>query len=184
MQITMRALILNLVLIAFAPLAHALDGMSLELGTSDSSHSSVDLGRVGLQWNWATRFAVGSDWHVGGHWDLSLAYWNNDSPAKTNSSLTDLGITPVLRLEANNPGAVSPFVDFGVGAHFLSETSVSPERRFGSSFQFGSLIGLGMSFGPQRAFDLSYRYQHLSNAGIKAPNQGINFHLLRLGYRF
>jgi hypothetical protein len=31
---------------------------------------------------------------------------------------------------------------------------------------------------------LSYRYQHLSNAGIKQPNQGINFHLLRFQYHF
>jgi hypothetical protein len=29
-----------------------------------------------------------------------------------------------------------------------------------------------------------YRYQHLSNAGICSPNQGINFNEIRLGYWF
>jgi hypothetical protein len=29
-----------------------------------------------------------------------------------------------------------------------------------------------------------YRYQHLSNANLKSPNQAINFHLVSFGYAF
>ena len=55
---------------------------------------------------------------------------------------------------------------------------------FGSSFQFGDHIGGGIRFGDKGQYDVGYKYQHLSNAGIKQPNQGINYHILRLQYRF
>ena len=68
--------------------------------------------------------------------------------------------------------------------HFLSATSVSPQRQFGSSFQFGDHVGAGVRFGEKSKYEIGYRYQHFSNAGIKGPNQGINFNELRLQYHF
>jgi lipid A 3-O-deacylase len=50
--------------------------------------------------------------------------------------------------------------------------------------QFGSHVGIGARFGNKDAFELSYRYQHISNASIKHPNNGINFNILRVGYWF
>ena len=96
----------------------------------------------------------------------------------------DFGLTPVLRLQPNNPAGFSPYAELGVGFHFLSSTSVSPQRQFGSSFQFGDHVGAGVRFGDKGQYDIGYRYQHLSNAGIKQPNQGINFQQLRLQYHF
>ena len=180
----LRTLVLIAGCMMAAPVVHAVDSIAFELGASDSGNASVDIARVGLQWNWATPVVSGTDWQVGGYWDLSFGHWSNDSPGRTNSSLSDIGITPVLRFQQTHPGALAPYLEVAMGAHVLSETSVSAERRFGSSFQFGSHLGAGLRFGPRRAFDLSYRYQHLSNAGIKDPNQGINFHLLRFQYHF
>jgi opacity protein-like surface antigen len=169
---------------AGASAAHALDGVSLELGSSDSSNASVDMVRVGLQWNWKSRWAIGSNVQIGGYWELNLGYWNNDSPFRTNSSLTDIGFTPVFRLQPGDLSGVSPYAELGVGVHLLSKSSVGRERRFGSMFQFGDHVGVGVRFGPKGAYDLGYRYQHLSNASIKQPNQGINFHQVRLQYHF
>lgn len=180
----MRSLLLAVCFLVAMPSARAVDGVSLELGTSDSSNASVDMGRVGIQWNWAKRWSLGSEWHIGGYWDLSVGYWSNNSRDRTNSGVFDLGFTPVFRLQQTNPGALAPYLEAAIGFHLLSETSVSTERRFGSAFQFGDHVGLGLRFGPRRAFDLGYRYQHLSNAGIKQPNQGINFHQLRFQYHF
>ena len=45
-------------------------------------------------------------------------------------------------------------------------------------------LRLGYRFGAKGAFDLSYRYQHLSNGGIKHPNNGVNFNQIRLQYHF
>jgi lipid A 3-O-deacylase len=178
----MRALLLAVLLLP--PTARAVDGMSFEFGSSDSTNASVDMGRIGLQWNWSKRWAISQNWHIGGYWDVTFGHWSNDSPQRTNSSLTDFGVTPVLRLQQTNPSGVSPYIEGAVGFHLLSDTSVSQERKFGSSFQFGDHVGLGIRFGQKQAFDLGYRYQHLSNAGIKHPNQGINFHQVRLQYNF
>jgi len=164
--------------------ALAVDGLSFSAGPDASSNASVDLYRVGAQWGWNKRWLETSGWHVGGYWDLQGGYWDNSSNNKTNSGLWELAFTPVFRVQQNQPSAVSPYIELGVGAHLLSETSVSAQRDFGTAFQFGSHAGVGARFGPKNAFDLSYRFQHISNASIKEPNDGINFHVLRLGYWF
>lgn len=170
--------------LAFPAAASAVDGMSFEYGKSDSSNASVRLYRLGLQWDWNKKWLDTGSWHLGGYWDLNLGLWENDSAARTNSSITDIGLTPVLRFQQNHAAGVSPYAEVGIGVHLLSSNSVSPQRRFGSSFQFGDHLGVGVRFGDKGRYDLGYRYQHLSNGGIKGPNQGINFHQLRLQYRF
>ena len=90
----------------------------------------------------------------------------------------------MFRLQQNAPGEFSPYVEAAVGIHLLSATSVSNLRRFSTAFQFGDHIGFGIRFGQKQAFDLGYRFQHISNADIKKPNQGIEFHQVRLQYNF
>ena len=166
--------------------AHAVDGFSLEFSKSDSSNSDVNLYRAGLQWNWNKRWFDTGSWHLGGYWDLSLGYWDNRTipTLKTNDSIADIGLTPVFRFQQDPVNGVSPYFEAAVGFHLLSATSVSTERKFGSNFQFGDHIGAGLRFGQKGQFDIGYRYQHLSNAGITEPNQGINFHVVRLQYHF
>jgi hypothetical protein len=180
----MRVLVLFGCLMLAVPQARAVDGMSFELGTDASSNASVDMGRIGLQWDWAKRWAVGSDWHLGGYWDLGLGYWSNDSADRTHKSISEIGFTPVFRLQQTAPGALAPYLEAGIGAHVLSHTSVSPGRRFSTMFQFGEHVGLGLRFVMRNANDIGYRFQHLSNADIKKPNQGINFHQIRFQYHF
>lgn len=164
--------------------AWGMDGIALEGGRSDSSRADVSLVRLAAQWDWKVRWLERAGWFLGGYWDLQIGRWINDSPDRTHAGLWDVGLTPVLRLQWAGAGGFAPYLEGGIGAHLLSETSVSRERRFGSNFQFGDHLGFGLRFGPRQAFDLSYRYQHLSNAGIKSPNNGINFHQVRFGYWF
>ena len=180
----MRVLVLLGSLLFAVPHAHAIDGVSFELGTSDSSNVSVDMVRVGVQWDWSKRWTLGSDWHLGGYWDLAVGYWDNDSHNRSSSGIGDLGFTPVFRIQQTDPSGLAPYIEAGIGFHYLTKTSINPERRLSTRFQFGDHIGVGLRFGPKHAFDLGYRYQHLSNAGIKDPNQGINFHQVRLQYHF
>ena len=44
-----------------------------------------------------------------------------------------------------------------------------------------SFEDFGMSFDK---FEIGYRAKHLSNAGLDDNNPGINFHMIRFGYRF
>lgn len=180
----MAAAVAAALLLALATPAGAVDGVSFSGGTDAVSDASVDLYRAGIQWDWNKRWLENGNWHLGGYWDLQVGYWDNSSTNRTNSGLWELGFTPVFRIQQTQPTSISPYAELGVGAHLLSETSVSTERRFSTAFQFGSHAGVGARFGPKNAFDLSYRYQHLSNASIKKPNNGIDFHILRLGYWF
>ena len=157
--------------------AAAIDGMSVELGTGDS----VDMGRVGLQWDWSRRFFQGSDWHLGGYWDLALGHWHRgNARPNEHDNITEIGLTPVFRLQANS--LTGPYVEAAIGFHLLSHSSIG-DKRMSTKFQFGDHIGAGYRFGKQ-GVDLSYRFQHLSNGSIKRPNPGINFHQIRLQYHF
>jgi lipid A 3-O-deacylase len=162
----------------------AVDGISFEYGKSDSSNVAVDLYRAALQWDWGKDWLDTGSWHLGGYWDLSAAYWDNESVPRNNNGLADVGFTPVFRFGQNNVSGVSPYVELAVGIHFLSTTSINSQREFGSSFQFGDRIGTGLRFGNKGEYDLSYSYQHESNGSFKEPNQGINFQQLRLMYHF
>jgi hypothetical protein len=54
----------------------------------------------------------------------------------------------------------------------------------GTAFQFADMAGVGMQFGSHQQYQAGYRFQHISNGGIKEPNPGINFHQLYLQYNF
>ena len=57
-------ILLALTALSSAP-AYAIDGMSLEIGNGDG----VDMGRVGVQWDWKKRWFQGANWHLGGYWE-------------------------------------------------------------------------------------------------------------------
>jgi opacity protein-like surface antigen len=175
-KITLNVIGSALVAMLAAP-ACAVDGMALETGQADRT----DMARVAVQWQWTKRWVQGDGWHLGGHWDLSAARWERDPAPESPSSLTEIGLTPVFRLQAD--GLRGAYLEGGIGAHWLSSTKLG-DKRFGSTFQFGEHLGFGYRFGVRSAYDLSYRYQHLSNANIKDPNDGVNFHQLRLLYWF
>jgi lipid A 3-O-deacylase len=158
--------------------AHALDGVAFEFGTGDG----VKTARAALQWDWKSRWLQSANWHVGGYWDVALAYWkwNNGAPG-LQEKLFDFGLTPVFRLQPN--GLAGPYVEAGIGFHLLSHSSIG-DNRLSTAFQFGSHVGVGYRFGARRSFEAGYRFQHISNAGIKDPNAGMNFHQVRAQYHF
>ncbi len=160
--------------------ALALDGVAVEAGYGHA----IDAYRVGIaaQANWDKRWFQREAWHVGGYWDLAVArwHWRNAQPGQIDT-LYEIGLVPVFRLQP--AGLEGVYVEAGIGMHLLSQTSFG-ERGFSTTFQFGNLAGAGYRFGRQRAFELGYRYQHISNADIEKPNDGINFHQLRVQYNF
>ena len=155
----------------------AIDGLSIEGGSGDGT----DMGRVGVQWDWKQRWFQGQNWHLGGYWDLSLGYWHRDASAGFNEEITEIGLTPVFRWQRND--LKGPYVEAAIGFHVLSKTSIG-DKRFSTLFQFGDHLGAGYRFGAKGEYDLSYRYQHLSNSSIKRPNNGITFNQNRFQYHF
>ncbi len=155
----------------------ALDGVSAEFG----KNGSYEMARFGAQWQWQQRWFDSGSRHIGGYWDLSAGLWRAGVPAVQHDSLVDIGLTPTLRWQANNLQGF--YFEAGIGLHFLSRTSLGG-RRFSTALQFGDHLGFGYRFGAKGAYDLGYRFQHHSNADIKKPNAGMDFHQVRLQYWF
>lgn len=141
-----------------------------------------DLIRIGAQWELGKKWFTDGKWHLGALLEVDLGSWR---PELGDDGLHEIGFTPVFRLAPSWPssGGLTPFFEAAVGAHLLSNVRFN-DRNLSTSFQFGSHIGAGVFFGHDRRFSLVYRYQHLSNASIRQPNPGIEFHLVQLGYRF
>lgn len=83
----------------------------------------------------------------------------------------DLNATPIWRT-GNSWG----YVEGGIGVYLLSKTINNLEHRLPSSFQFGSHLGTGLRLGKNATLGIAL--QHLSNAGIKQPNGGIDLILV------
>ena len=138
--------------------AAALDGVSLEAG--HGSDGDINLARLALQWQSHYRWL---------YWDLSFGGWTGG-----HGRVYDLGFTPVARWGR------SLYIEAGLGAHVLSDLDVGTGTDFSTHFQFGDHVGTGLRFGN---YDLGLRFQHLSNGGLRNPNPGINFLILRLQYQ-
>jgi lipid A 3-O-deacylase len=161
---------------------HALDGISLELGTADSDE---DVNRFGLafKWDWSAQWFTTGDWYLGGYWELGANYWDGDKGRTGNDSLGDFHATPVFQFQRKAGAAIVPFLEFGLGVHVYTDDSIG-NKDFDIPFAFGTHLGGGFRFGGGQQYEILYRFQHQSNAGLGDDNPGINFHLLELGYRF
>lgn len=158
----------------------AVDGMSVEAGNGDATNTA----RVGAVWNFDHPWFTEGNWQVAGFWEAMAGQWQGHSGYGNNQTVTDIGLTPVFRFEQKKSGAFSPYLEGAIGFHLISPAFVNAQRRFGSSFQFGDHVGFGVRLGEHQQFDLGYRFQHLSNGGIKKPNQGINLNEVHLIYHF
>jgi len=154
----------------------ASDGVSLEIGKGVGE--SAEMWRIGVTRNWKRKWLETGNWHLGGYWETQVGQWSGPN----KRTVSELGLTPVLRFQQTKLSPVSPYVEAAIGFHVITPTTFSGDRHFGGSFQFGDHIGAGARFGEKGRYDLGLRFQHLSNGGIKKPNDGINFLQARLLY--
>jgi lipid A 3-O-deacylase len=175
-------LLLGPVTLACGAQSRWVDSVSLSLGKDNDSNKTYAF-QFGIQNNWNRTWFNEGAWFVGGYWDASLAYMKSDF--NQNSRLYDLSITPFLRLQrdAALSKGVSPFSEIGIGGHLLTDTKIG-ERDLTTRLQFGPEVGLGLGFGDKGSYKLTYRYQYLTNGGIKDPNDGLKMHFLSFGYAF
>lgn len=174
-----RALAAGCALAVFPLSSHAIDSASLEYGDGNKTK----LVRLGVQWKWNQRWWQSNGTHIGGYWDLSLARWHatnyRNIPGNTQN-IAVLGLTPVFRLQSDS--LTGFYLEGGIGANLLSEVYNSNHRQLSTSFQFGDQIGIGYVF--PNNLDIALKAEHFSNGGIKEPNSGINFVMLRASYAF
>ncbi|TAM07141.1 MAG: acyloxyacyl hydrolase [Paraburkholderia sp.] len=155
-------------------------GVQLGGGIGDHDLKKFDLGVVwDPGWEW---------WHVGGfHFTVvgegHVAYWHATPSNASARGIWEFGITPMFRI-IKDTGWIRPYFEAGPGVRLLSSVYVAPGRTVSTAFQFSETFGVGAQFGERQNYQAGVRFQHLSNAGIKRPNPGINFTQIYLQYNF
>ena len=120
-------------------------------------------------------------WETGGSLEFIaegfLSYVRQDSKDRYA-----VGITPLLAYNFKYFGKAVPFVELGAGILY---TDLDPER-FGSEFDFTPQVGGGFRYelGRGRFLKFSYRYHHISNAGLDKSNRGIDSNFFSIGLSF
>jgi hypothetical protein len=136
---------------------------------------------AGLVWDW--------DWKLQRHalftgqTELIVSQWRYDSPGGGKDDLQQFTLLPLLRMVPDE-GRSSGFLELGIGASYLSHAYVTPHKDFSTQWNFYDTLGAGLRFGGRGEHELGLRLLHVSNAGIKKPNPGEEFLLLRYAYRF
>ena len=91
-----------------------------------------------------------------------------------------LTLGPVLRYSFPSRRRVTPFIE-AAGSFFWTNAEMpeTPQR-----FTFTGAGGGGLSWkvGERDAFELSWRFHHISNAGFTEPNIGVNSSFVVIGF--
>lgn len=153
----------------------------LQGGTGEHNAYAATVG-VTLPWAPSWSWGLGSG-VVRGQWDAYVSNWSSRPEDAARRNTVWLGVGPSVRWRGD--GGKSPwFVEAGTGVSFANRYYRSGTDQFGSRYSFASHIGVGRNFGAQGEHELSLRVQHSSNAGLKEPNPGENFLLLRYAHAF
>lgn len=159
--------------------------MGVSIGSGCGVANIVPI-RLGVQKEFERRWCTETDFLIGGYWEGSLYYMKgkHGPKPKTNNQLFAGALAGVLRFEqAKEICGVWPYLELGIGLSWLSQKEIGG-RKLGSPVLFEDRLGLGVRLGDKKQYDISYRAIHFSNAYIGRENNGINLHVLVLGYWF
>lgn len=123
---------------------------------------------------------LGKNWLVNTHIETTISGIDGKKSG-ANKGVVVAGVTPVIRL---TPKGSPGYFEAGIGLNYFSEKAINAEKRVGTHFEFGDFVGFGMAFGERQQTEIGYRFLHYSNAGISKHNPGLDFHQVRLSYKF
>jgi lipid A 3-O-deacylase len=113
-------------------------------------------------------------WWLPSHAQFGVSSWHVPDVRGTTRRF-DLNATAIWRAERG-----WGYYEAGIGGYLLSKTINNDENRVPSAWEFGSHIGVG--FRVLKDHTIGVGIQHLSNAGIKQPNGGIDLVLVQYTY--
>jgi hypothetical protein len=95
-----------------------------------------------------------------------------------------IGFTPKIKYTFVAFDRIRPYAEFAGGPFWTDLGGRIPEES--SEFNFILTAGLGVSYflTPQTALNVGYRFHHISNAGTRYPNLGLNSSLPFGGFSF
>ncbi len=150
-------------------------------GISDGTVKAIT---IGADYHFETQWAIGERGWINPFSEFLLGYWEGKEGHTGITSLHEIGASLLLRYRYLNHdnSTIRPFVDVGMGIHYLTETRIEG-KELGRNWQAGSNLGIGLLFGSEERFEAGIRIRHLSNAGTDADNWGVNQILARLAIR-
>lgn len=151
--------------------AQAQSEVMVSLGRG-ADNADIDLIRLAYR----RKPASDSRWWVPTLVEFGGGIWRVPDLAGTTQRF-DLHATPVWRADF-----ARTYVEGGIGLYMLSHTINNDVTHMSTSFEFGSHVGVGLRLGERRETRVGIALQHLSNAGIKEPNGGVNFVLLSASF--
>src|SRR5690606_9248809 len=146
------------------PAAHALDGITVQIGESSESTTTY---RIGAQFEFGRTLWQSDSGGVllNGYWDAGVTRWSG-------LDATSVTLTPMFRLNFGaSEGGVTPFLEAGIGAAYFTETN-RDSQDLGSTFQFEERQNASLRFAS--GSEVGVRYYHYSSAGTKQPNGAIH----------
>ena len=144
--------------------------MFAQLGRAGSTTALT----AGASWEWPWQWALGAHGRLSGYHDVSIGRWRAERSVGA-AVVTQVGFTPVLRYWPRS-GPAGWFVEAAVGVNAMTPLYRRGTRQFSTVFNFGDHVAVGRR---GDGWELTLRYQHFSNDGIKRPNPGENFVQLR-----
>lgn len=95
-----------------------------------------------------------------------------------------MGFTPKIKYTLVAFDRIRPYAEFAGGPFWTDLAGKIPEES--ARFNFVLTAGFGCSYfiTPQLAFNVGYRFHHISNAGTRYPNLGLNSSLPFGGFSF
>ncbi len=124
---------------------------------------------------------IGSSWYQG-----QLALGAELVAFHTRDPITayGIGLTPKMVYTSTAFGRVRPFIEGGGGPVWTDLGGRIPEQPGQFNFLVWGGAGGAYYFTPNWAVQAGYRVMHISNAGTRSPNSGLNFGLPFIGLTY
>jgi hypothetical protein len=95
-----------------------------------------------------------------------------------------VGFTPKIKWMFEGTGRLRPYIEFAGGPFYTDLAGQIPEESARFNFILTAGGGLSWFFTSQLSFNVGYRFHHISNAGTRYPNLGLNSSLPFGGFSF
>jgi len=148
---------------------------SLDMGADNT----IKHARLALGADWLENIYEGKNLKISGRMEINANFWQSTLDNPTNKNGFIIGIHPIFRYSSPTIFQQAYF-ELGAGPQIISDTILENENK-STLFQFGNVFGFGYA---NKNYEVGYRYLHYSNANIKMPNPGTDFHNLHVAYKF
>jgi opacity protein-like surface antigen len=151
-------------------------GIGMAILNSEQAH---DLALASAQFGWMMTGPRGQHWYRG-NWELMGELFAGAQYRPDTDYVVGLG--PAVRYNFATRSRWVPFMNVGGG---FAATSIRGSD-LSTTFEYQLQAGVGTRYflRPNLALTLEYRFLHISNAGIDAPNLGVNTSVIYAGFNY